>query len=410
MLAALAESMWHDGLFSRPIVARMSRVQVEALLATKNGLHHDGASFSVHDLLSVEGGEGEQFDVLIAGERRIRAARVLLEKERILKRDHPSPLARRFRKELRAKQIVVELAEGSWITPDKFLSLQNKENSYHPPSVEETAAGYRSWYDQLKLANPRITIAEFAEKVGRTPETVKGYFTYLDVDPDVRSRLRNASGRGAYSQALEYARLLRLQRGLEERLLGQTEKTPFLAQGARRETREEIHRRFAAFAETLLVEIEVNGYSTRRIRQEVDRWCEEQASPQLSLFASVEGEGDRTLSMMRLIRARAIDARFTFSLRLFQQFVQQTAKRFENGEIGLPTSPFVVGAVVRAVLILHEALLTLIPIIRKHLEHESWSERRRPASLRSLVRAERDLREVDLAPLRERGEEEDEAS
>lgn len=402
LLAALAESLWHDGMFSRPIVARLTRAQAIALIDVKNRLKRDGAPFALDDLVHIDGDPG-RFDVLVAGERRVRASRLLREQPGFAARNgrEASPLAQAFRKALRRDTITVELAEGAWLDPHRFLQLQNKENSYHPPSVEEMAAGYRSWYDQLLLTTPKLTIPAFAQKVGRTADTVRSYFAYLEVDADVRARLKKALGKSSLAQALEYARFTRVARSLEEQRVGDAyDRARGLLTPAREdEIRRECQASAQVFAETLLVEIEVHVYSAARIRKEIERWREEQLSPQLGLFAAQAAEAERTHRAHRRGRAHAIDARLTASLSLFQKFVERITERFERGELGLPTSPFASRAVIQTVLALHWLLLTLLPLIRKHLEHSSWNGRRKPTSAKRLKEAEEALKAEDVAPL-----------
>lgn len=402
LLEALAESLWHDGMFARPIVARLSRAQATALLEVKNRLKRDGAPFALEDLVHTPE-DPEHFDVLIAGERRVRAARLLRKHPEFAVRNgrETSPLAQTFRRALRHDTITVELAEGDWLDPERFLQLQNKENSYHPPSIEEMAAGYRSWYDQLLLTAPGLTISAFAKKVGRTPETVRSYFAYLEVDPDVRVRFKKVSGKSSLAQVLEYARLARVARGLEERRVSDArDKAQGLLTPAREEEiRRECQSGAQAFGQTLLVEIEVHAYSASRIRKEIDQWRDAQVSPQIGLFAKQEEEAGRTHSALRRHRANAIDARLTSSLSLFQKFVVRVTERFERGELGLPTSPFASFAVIQAVLALHRLLLTLLPIIRKHLEHPDWNGRHRPVSPKKIKAAEDALRAEEVGLL-----------
>lgn len=402
MQVALAESMWRDGLFSRPIVARLTRQQALELLALKNTLKRDQvAPFAVEDLTPADT-SGEYFDVLIAGERRIRAARFLCAQPDFHSRNghDASPLAEAFRRALRKGKVTVELAQGEWLDPHRFLGLQNKENSYHPPSTEELAAGYRSWYDQLCLTEPGLTVREFAKRVGRAPETVRGYFRYLEVDPAVRSRLQSRLGKGLLAQSLEYARLARVARALEdERVEARRRRVGLVSLREEDEIRALCKARAEHFAKTLLAEIDAYGYSAGRIRKEIDAWRDSQVTPQIGLFASSEDEEERVEQALTKRRATAIDGRLTASIDVFVVFVRQLTHRFERGELGLPTSPYTAHAVIRAVLALHEVLLVLIPIIRRHLEHPDWSGRRRPAPRASLRAAEEALRAEDVAPL-----------
>lgn len=414
LLQTLAESLWQDGMFSRPVVARLTQEQVIALIDVKNHLKNDAAApFTLSDLVASEKGDG-WFDVLIAGERRIRASRMLFHDPNFAKRNGTtaSPLAQNFRKLLRKGRVVVELAEGLWVTPEQFLKLQTKENSYHPPSTEELAAGYRSWYDQLRMASPGLTIGEFAEKVGRGLETIRGYFSYLEIDPEVRKRLRGASGKGSIAQALEYARLMRVARKLEDE---QVEK----ARGSRRgllspaeesALRKEHAAHVESFAQALLVEIETQGYTALRIRREVDAWRDAQTSPQLGLFAGLAAEQERVARVVRRKKEQAIEARFTASITVFRKFVERTSARFARGELGLPESPFTARAVIEAMLLLHAAFLVLIRITREHLERPEWHGRHRPGSLKRVREAEQSLESEDLEPLRRAVREEERES
>lgn len=396
-LRALAKSIWEDGLFSFPVVARLSHDQVEALLRVKNQLHHDNEPFALSDLVP-SARDPSKFDVLIAGERRVRAIRALSSGEIARGSSRSlSPLARRLRRNTIKGMISVELAGGAWLTPDKFLTLQNKENSYVPPSTEEVAAGYRSWFDYQKLQHPKLTVGEFAEKVNRSPDTLKKYFSYLDVDPDVRARLKRLSARSAFARTTEYARLLRVQRKREERVVERERDRlcGLLSKDAEDALRGGLRERHTQFAQTLLAEVEARRYTARRIHKIVDAWSGEQTSLQLGLFSSLAGEEARVSGELRRVRERAIEAHFTWSLRAFREFVTSITGKFESGLLGLPSSPLVAPAVIRAMLELAEMLIILLSVARRHLENPAWNGKRRPGSVQRVIDTERALAEEE---------------
>lgn len=142
------------------------------------------------------------FQVLISGERRVRAFRhlatvgcdVCRESENgstCFERHYPHGLVR--------AQFRVD------IDPMEVFYLQNIENTHRLPPEHESARAYQRLYLLVRSIDPNYPLATFAHGMGRTPETMRRAFRFIGLPEKMQEHV--AAGDLGYGIACEIARL-----------------------------------------------------------------------------------------------------------------------------------------------------------------------------------------------------------
>lgn len=151
--------------------------------------------YSLKDLVTYK----NRYYVLIAGERRLRASKRVIEN----KNDEYSHNCF-FRGRIRST-----IYKG--ITSEQIILIQGSENNHLRPPSHEEADFYDKYYRELKDARGGdLTVASFARMVGRNEETIRRALRFVDLPKEIRKMVSGGDSKLpiiSYSIACELARL-----------------------------------------------------------------------------------------------------------------------------------------------------------------------------------------------------------
>jgi ParB/RepB/Spo0J family partition protein len=136
-----------------------------------------GTGYQLEDLVETSTG---RYLILLAGERRYRAVSSL-------------------------GWYRVEAKVWSDLDPFFALSLQFAENIHHPLPAHREAEAYDMMYRLLESEDRKPTLAEFARKMGRSPETIRKALRFTSLPLSIRELVSGKTIR--YGHAVELARL-----------------------------------------------------------------------------------------------------------------------------------------------------------------------------------------------------------
>ena len=150
-------------------------------------------SFDINDLRVDSAGEETLYYVLIAGERRIRACRLLWEKRS-------------------RKKIDVRLCIN--IRPLPALFRQLSENTHKRVPPHEEANAYYQLFMAIREYTPNYSLARFASNVGRNPTVLRKALQFCELPFTIREPVEN--GLVSYGIALQITRIHRSGEGEEQ--------------------------------------------------------------------------------------------------------------------------------------------------------------------------------------------------
>ena len=181
-LEELSEDISQKGMLNPPTVARFTRTGLNEYIEVINILWR--TSFSVDDFSSTESEDGDTYYVLLAGERRIRACRILWAKS-----------AR--------KKIEVRICKN--IPPLAALFLQFSENTHKRVPAHEEAYAYSQLFNLIRQEDSSYPLARFARQVGRSPSTIKSALRFCDLPLVIQQAVEDSLV--SYGIAVEIARI-----------------------------------------------------------------------------------------------------------------------------------------------------------------------------------------------------------
>lgn len=184
-IPSLAGSILDIGLMNPLIVARFDLVGARSYVDVVNNLWKSSANMA--DLTENQLGE---YDILIAGERRLRAIRLLIADGSYLQR-------------FGDQSVDVRLMEG--VDPYEAVKRQIQENIHVRVPPAEEAQAYNDYYRVKKKSEPKYSMRQFARDVGRAPETVKIALKFCELPGHIQDLV--LGGKIGYGIALELARL-----------------------------------------------------------------------------------------------------------------------------------------------------------------------------------------------------------
>ena len=199
----LALDVADKGLLNPPTVARLSEEHCRNYLKVINALW--GSSFTIEELTPSLVREKVFFHVLLAGERRFRSCRLLWEEgcKKCVRKFGSEASGTCFKRHFRSNKLEVRLCVE--IQPLSALYLQLSENTHMRVPPEQEAYAYAELYKLVKTVDPAFTISGFAERVGRSPQTITHALQFCDLPVVARAAVEK--GDIPYGAALEIVRV-----------------------------------------------------------------------------------------------------------------------------------------------------------------------------------------------------------
>jgi len=185
----LAIDIAEKGLISPVLIARFSKENASRHLKIVNRLW--GTNKQTEELKINH--EDQNFYILIAGERRLRAIR-------LLKANLDSGLERIFPQE----KIDVRICNNP--SPKDFLFRQASENIHRRPPSWEEAKFYTSLFDILREENKKYSVSQFARDVGKDRETIKRAVQFCLLPKFIQNAVENK--KLVYGVACELGKLI----------------------------------------------------------------------------------------------------------------------------------------------------------------------------------------------------------
>jgi len=173
-LEELAESIKLSGLLNPVTIAEFEREQAEEYIRIINKLWH--TSFNISSLIPFE----NHFYILLAGERRMRACKLIQIKK-------------------------IRATVCSKISVFGALFIQMSENTHHSVPVHEEAEGYYQSFKLLREIDAQFPLAEFARKVGRSSGTIRNAINFIELPESIRKLVE--SKKVSYGIAIELSKL-----------------------------------------------------------------------------------------------------------------------------------------------------------------------------------------------------------
>ncbi len=291
----LADSIALKGLINPITVASYTRQECLACLRVVRQVW--GTHITFRGLRSYRG----RYLVLIAGERRLRACRML---QREGCTDHrPRGCYRLHTGDERVKATVC-----FGVQPFDVLELQASENIHLRLPLYEEAEFYDRYYRFLCRARGEVvSLAEFGRRVGRSYDMVRDALRFVQLPEQVREHV--SRGEISYSNACILARLK--AEGLED-------------------------TKIVEWATRMMVNPPTRGQLREQVRRKLD---ELRGSNQLQLLEEIfadEAEKD----FAKMLRRKSIDRGSVVAFHSSIRYFLRVLSLFERGVLGYPHSPF----------------------------------------------------------------------
>lgn len=217
----LAQDIALKGVLNPPTVAKLTETGLAKHLEVLNFLWK--TNHKIEDFVSIEENSEKIYYVLLAGERRTRASKHLVEKGCQLcqetfgaggcyERHHPQLCKEGLP--------LVEVRLCNNIDTLGALFIQFSENTHMRVPPHEEARAYNYLFKLLREIDPKYPLAKFARQVGRSPETIKHAVMFCDLPNTIQELVENK--KIAYGIACELARLQKEAGIQEERLMAWT--------------------------------------------------------------------------------------------------------------------------------------------------------------------------------------------
>jgi len=309
-LRVLADDIADKKLINLPLIATFDKEGADKYLAVINELW--GADFESDSLMRHQEEDGsESFNVLIAGERRFRACKMLLADGR-------------YQKKFKRDDIFVTYALN--IPPMEAIFRQASENTYMSVPPHEEAVYYSEMFRVIKIADPEYPLTRFARNVGRSSEKVRDALKFCLLPETIQGYVRE--GALSYGTACEIARLAQRQVGEDD---------------------------INFFTKRALT----GKYRVDDFKQLIDEYFAHKDSGQSSMFDVFTQEQEEEMRKAGI--KKTVQKEFIFGLWSFIYYFAHVTKLFEDGKLGQDESPFSTGSPVRIFSRLVEAQTSLLP-------------------------------------------------
>ena len=306
----LTENIAAKGVLNPPILACFEKSGLESYLYIVNKLWK--RSFGNAEMkFSIVGGK-RRYYVLLAGERRMRSYRELVEKG----------VHQRFMR--------FTVHEG--IDPLDAMGIQFSENSHRRVPPNEDAHAIAEYKDFLEVDGKSLSLAAFARGIGRSPEAVKSALLFVSLPAVIRHAVAGQWGNAVPNGKLFKRERLRLPYGIAVEL-------------ARRQKNGESEK---ALIEQMCAAV-IGKTKVEDFRQATNHLIENKGQ---SLFSLMSQEADTEAG--RRFRRRTIEASVSRMLAAEEIWLAKVLSLFQSGILGSADSPFALGSVKSRLLRLAE--------------------------------------------------------
>src|SRR3989344_6358153 len=171
---ALADNICQYGLLDPLITASFFSNSAQEYIELINTFYK-----TAHHLSELRRADNEHYQIVLSGERRLRAHLLILEngcslcREQYGQEEMGSCYRRHFGKIKKPKKIEAHIYHD--LSAIEAMDIQLSGNSYVMPKEQEMIESYALQYFVKKKIDPKLTIAQFARSVGKAPETMRGY-------------------------------------------------------------------------------------------------------------------------------------------------------------------------------------------------------------------------------------------
>lgn len=313
-----------NGLLEPPVVAKLSREGCANYLAVMNRLWK--TDYQIKDLVSVSDEDGqERFHILIAGERRLRALRLLqtVGYEAYIKEFEPNKFYEAF-----FGHGIIDVRFCIDIPPFEAIFRQSSENNHIRVPAHEEARFYYDLFTLIREVDPDYPKRKFAQKVGRSLDIINNAIKFCGLPPKIQGFVE--------SRKLSYGIACGVARLQSELNLGEEE----LQWWAMR---------------AMLSDMRVPEFL-----QMVSEYIfnSQNGQTEMALFTDRERE-----EMKRAFFREIVAKRFIQSLWKRIAYWKKVIALFEDGELGQEDSPFSEGSPAR----LYRAEIALLKGVLPHL-------------------------------------------
>lgn len=197
------------------VVAEFDREECERYLTVVNRIWH--TAFTLEKLRPTVNRGKTHYYLLIAGERRYRALVLLWHEgcEECRERYGKEPQGVCFKRHFKRRTDRVEVRLCTNTPPLSVLFLQLSENTHMAVPPHEEARAYTLLFRLIRQANEKFSVAQFARRVGRSPDTVRNALRFAELPVTIRGYVE--TGAIPYGIGIELTRLH--QAGLKAREL-----------------------------------------------------------------------------------------------------------------------------------------------------------------------------------------------
>jgi len=340
-------------------VARFSQDQFEVYLGVINGIW--GTNIQSSQFTTKH--STPYYYVLLAGERRTRAMRVICGEgcPKCREEGRVKPGGGCFHNHPRINNGCLRADVYLGIHPFMAQDIQFSENIHAKVPSEQEARAYFYYWRLNRQHDEKTTIAEFARRMGRSPEKISGAIRYCELPEKITWYVEQEPPLIPYTMALELSKI--------QRYWAENEKPVDVEYLDRLVINAIIHR---------LTVVDVK----QRVKYEIDNWRSGQRSLD-ELFDEAAIELER-----KLTRKRTVEKEIIHAIVIYRRYVKTILRLFDKGLLGPDEAPYSCGGPINQ-------LRELMDIIRQALirlrHHNRLKQSEVEEHLRLVASMEREL-------------------
>lgn len=204
----LAEDIAINGILQPSIICALTKSELIEHLKLESKINN--VKLSIEQMRPSSDG---LYYRLIAGERRYRAHKLLLETGCEKCREKGKTGEECYASHFKNTERLMEVRSCLNISAKEAKSIQFRENNHRRPPLDEEAYSYQETFVVFKEEDPKYTMKEFALYAGVGIGKVRQALTFVNLPFMIREAVRN--GIFSFSHALEFKRLLNALKGDE---------------------------------------------------------------------------------------------------------------------------------------------------------------------------------------------------
>lgn len=301
----LSENIAKNGLLNPPIIARFNPQEAQDYLNIINEIWGTTISFAF-----LRSNQDNKYEILIAGERRLRALKGLWKNGcEGCRNEYGLELPGTcFNRHFSDSLIGVSLWEH--ISPSQALFFQFSENIHKPVPAAEEAEAYQRLYLLIKKVDPKFSKISFAKSVGRSVHTLNNALKFCDLPDLIQRCAKKPANQGGipYGIAMQLSRLQRSGESDESLLWWMTRSI-------------------------------ISGCKIQKFKKTVDTFLMEKSSGQkdfLSLIMTKEQEEAQKKEFIK----KTVAKNTVKEIWAYIAYFKRVLKLFENGQLGMENSAF----------------------------------------------------------------------